>query len=352
MNEHHIKTLRIENFKSIKEMDLECSRINVFVGKPNVGKSNILEALGMYGLGFNSLDSKTFLSDIVRYEELQDIFHFENSDKPMTVSSNLGHLRAFLKNPDCLTFFYGKDDEMLNWQNGNIDSFYDNENAAHFNVISNAKDAHRDEAISALSKLKLVRKYTFAQLNGTQKANGFSLIPPYGKNLVSVIKTNKALREEIGQAIKAHELEFVINMSHDEVKIQRKVIDGMTYTLPYRLTASTFQRMIFHYAAVLSNKNSVLLFEEPESHAYPPYVSDLAYKIIDSETNQFFITTHSPYILTTLMENVPMEDLSIFVITYKDYKSRVHKLNDQDFSDIFNNGVDLFFNLRWFDDDA
>lgn len=46
-NENHIKTLEIQNFKSIKHLKIDCNRINVFVGKPNVGKSNILEGLSL-----------------------------------------------------------------------------------------------------------------------------------------------------------------------------------------------------------------------------------------------------------------------------------------------------------------
>lgn len=35
-------TLRIQHFNSIKDLTLECERINVFIGKPNAGKSDIL----------------------------------------------------------------------------------------------------------------------------------------------------------------------------------------------------------------------------------------------------------------------------------------------------------------------
>ena len=40
------KIIEIKRFKSIKHIVLkECKRINLLIGKPNVGKSNILEAL-------------------------------------------------------------------------------------------------------------------------------------------------------------------------------------------------------------------------------------------------------------------------------------------------------------------
>ena len=42
------KNLEIKNFKSIKELKLNTKKVNLLIGKPNVGKSNILEALGLF----------------------------------------------------------------------------------------------------------------------------------------------------------------------------------------------------------------------------------------------------------------------------------------------------------------
>ena len=38
--------LEIKNFKSVEHLELSCRRVNVLIGEPNTGKSNILEALG------------------------------------------------------------------------------------------------------------------------------------------------------------------------------------------------------------------------------------------------------------------------------------------------------------------
>jgi AAA15 family ATPase/GTPase len=42
-----IEELEIVNFKSIKNLRLRCKRVNLLIGEPNTGKSNILEALGL-----------------------------------------------------------------------------------------------------------------------------------------------------------------------------------------------------------------------------------------------------------------------------------------------------------------
>jgi len=40
----------VRNFKSIKETKLDLARINVLIGPPNSGKSNLLEAIYLYGI--------------------------------------------------------------------------------------------------------------------------------------------------------------------------------------------------------------------------------------------------------------------------------------------------------------
>ena len=45
--------IEIKNFKSVKHVVLKnCKRINLLIGKPNVGKSNILEALSAFSLPY------------------------------------------------------------------------------------------------------------------------------------------------------------------------------------------------------------------------------------------------------------------------------------------------------------
>jgi AAA15 family ATPase/GTPase len=46
--------------------------VNVFIGKPNVGKSNILEGLGLLGAGFSV---GNFLQGFARYNEIRHLFN-------------------------------------------------------------------------------------------------------------------------------------------------------------------------------------------------------------------------------------------------------------------------------------
>jgi hypothetical protein len=68
-----IEKLAIKNFKSIKELDIDCRRINLFIGEPNTGKSNILETLGIMSWHGNSAQ-KVKLNRFLRFEDIQNLF--------------------------------------------------------------------------------------------------------------------------------------------------------------------------------------------------------------------------------------------------------------------------------------
>ncbi|NJK86128.1 MAG: ATP-binding protein [Bacteroidales bacterium] len=76
-----------------------------------------------------------------------------------------------------------------------------------------------------------------------------------------------------------------------------KLIEDELYSYPYFTLSETLQRIIFYSTAIKSNKDSVILFDEPESNTFPFYTKYLAELIALDKTNQFFITTHNPYLL-------------------------------------------------------
>jgi len=48
-----LRHIHIENFKSVKRIEIDnFSRINLFIGRPNVGKSNIIEALSLFSIPY------------------------------------------------------------------------------------------------------------------------------------------------------------------------------------------------------------------------------------------------------------------------------------------------------------
>jgi len=68
-----ISNIEILNFKSIRHCSLsDCRRINLFIGRPNVGKSNILEALSMFTLPY--MGNKAKLSSLIRVKNPAELY--------------------------------------------------------------------------------------------------------------------------------------------------------------------------------------------------------------------------------------------------------------------------------------
>ena len=129
--------------------------------------------------------------------------------------------------------------------------------------------------------------------------------------------------------------------------------DGITYSYPYSSVADTLQRIIFYLAAIESNDDAVLLFEEPEAHSFPVYVSKLARRIVESTNNQFFIDTHSPYLVDGILEDMLTDDaqagdLAVFAAYYEDHQTKVHQLSDEEIRSIRNDSIDVFYNMKRF----
>ncbi len=76
-----VDDIYIQNFKSINSLTISgCKRINLLIGRPNVGKSNILEALSLFSILLN--ESKTdYLSALVRVENEPELFHIGDYER-------------------------------------------------------------------------------------------------------------------------------------------------------------------------------------------------------------------------------------------------------------------------------
>ena len=335
-----IKNLHIKNFKSVRDLSLECDRINIFIGKPNAGKSNILEAISLLGAGYSK---DRFMEGFIRYKSPVQMFSNFDYSNPIEVETNL--LSAQIR-------------ESEYYKNFQFSSFVSNQDQSN-----NFKEENKHIPISSIDihisingsmtikKLNgepfysPIKKYEFKPINGTQE-NRFFLNPPHGDNFYFIARSYPNLLEEISRFLAPNGLELLLD---EETKrpmvVQRNKASLLSF--PMHLVPDTFQRYIFHLAAIMSNHDSVLLFEEPESHSYPPYVYQLAQHILqDDRNNQYFLTTHNPYLLTPILEET--KDVALFVTWFEDYQTHARRLSEEEIGNILNYGMDVFLNLKHF----
>ena len=70
--------------------------------------------------------------------------------------------------------------------------------------------------------------------------------------------------------------------------------------------------------------------------------------IAKDESNQFFLTTHDPYFVISIIEKAKKDDVGIFIVYYEDYQTKVKKLSKNQIETALKYDYDLFFNLEKF----
>jgi hypothetical protein len=222
----------IKNFKSIKDLHLDCKRVNVFIGKPNVGKSNILEGLGLLGASY---DDKKYLSGAVRYETLINLFY--DADTSNRIEIRTDNLKAEVNRINVLKI---EDSFELAWTkkktHGRI--FYLTSKGQWGASLENTTN---DDDLEYQNSP--VRKYDFFSLATFSNSFGNYLLPPYGWNLYEVVKRNQSLFDEFYNLFSDQQLEFILSESKRSFVLQKKegstVIQHDFFSIPSGGSCST-----------------------------------------------------------------------------------------------------------------
>ena len=321
-----ITKLSVSNFKSIRQLDIECKKVNLFIGEPNTGKSNILEALGF--IGWLGQPGDIPLGDSVRFQTMRDLFYDQLLDQDIVV-------RASTTDKS-----YPKLDVALKHDKS---KFLFLERGSPFRVVT--YEGKAEEAVMGSTKLARIKLFRFKTLDRYDSKQSDSLRPPNGDNLFSVVISSKSLRETMKEFFRKYGLKLVMK-PHENVFELQKEVDDLVFSYPYTLTSDTLRRIIFYTVAIASNKESVLVFEEPESHAFPYYTKYLGERIALDQTNQFFIATHNPYLLSAVIEKARKKDVQVFITYFKDFQTHVKPLIANQLSELME--ADPFFNLDRF----
>lgn len=322
-----IDQIRIENFKSLKDTTLnDCRTYNLLLGRPNVGKSNILEALSIFSVPY-LLPEKRELNDMLRYQHsIGELFFDGNVSQPITVQAG-----------DYKTTLTSVDNTKLGWtiaRKGNLEML----------TISGGKIVSRKTADNAYPPFK---RYIFRKLDKFSNADLPFLLPIAGENLMQIIQNSTTLTAEISGIAAEYGLQLLFDASTREIKFQKQLNENTVFSIPFFSISDTLQRLIFYKAAIGSNRGSVILLEEIEAHAYPPFISKITSSILENNDNQYFITTHSPYVLNDFLEHHD-KDLAIYLVDLQEGLTTVRRLSEAEVEEVYNDGIDLFFNSEIF----
>jgi len=297
-----IKDVAIRNFKSLREVGIgDCRRVNLFIGGMGSGKTNLLEALSLFAVDRAYSDFFTF----VRYEcgkkNLFSLFFDGDGSRPIEVTVN--------GNTEMLGKLDFREEEYRLDFSSEFASFTVPGNDT---VVGNWKLRETAPGGGYLSEVKRygygISPYNLVSYMDKSIPDGFHL--NYLRGFPEVAEEIRGLFKEFAGA----ELYYNVGDEHYFLFKWMKD-DGSAFVMPYKNAPESLLRLVFYKMAMKINKNSILLFEEPETGLGSECLKRLAADMgsIEECGNQLFATTKSYFLVEELWGRLGEEGMSVYL---------------------------------------
>jgi len=333
-----ITALGIDRFKSIRSLALQCKKVNVFIGAPDTGKTNILEALHFIcclGWGLGVGPSLRLRGDL----GFEPLFYRQFLDEPIQIRLQSGPPFLFPSAPPdiLVTASIIGEQRLLDVKTG------------HRNQVVNLGFSSAGRFVD----LDWVRSYIYSRSEdwsySTAGLHGAEVITPHsGSNLIYIARHKKEVHEFLLEMVSSLNMKLMFDSPQKAYRLlEVRGEEFLAYNLD--LLSDTAKRLFFYKAILLTCQNAALVLDEPDVFAFPPYPKALGEMIADDETNQFFLTTHNPYFLTSLVSKTLTENIAVFICHRDSNGDTVVKLlSAHDLSRVLDFGSSVFFNLDEF----
>lgn len=325
---------KIKNFKAFDDFNLQnLKKVNIFVGKPNTGKTSILEALSLF-LAKNPYMLVLLLSE-------RNILNDEDCFQSLFFDYKTNNYISLISNNDTVAIRI-KDDEK------SIVAFTDNDfvadrvaNGLEFKIKQNSKNTQFDDAgyISFYNeqnslKLKYKRENEIDSLNKLEFIFNFKnkrYQDRFIKDISSILQAKD--QEKMLQKKMQHfssNIDGLKFLNNNKLVVRQKKLQ---HDIDFRLLGQGFQTYIFILVAILAGKKYILI-DEIENGLHFESIDLLLESILNSpKDTQFFITTHNEEILQRLAskigeKNKKTEDIAVFNI----YHNKEQKLEAVQYS--------------------
>ncbi|MHA1819583.1 MAG: AAA family ATPase [Promethearchaeota archaeon] len=355
-----INNVHFENFKIFKNISFSPNLINIFIGPPNSGKTCLIEGLSLFG--FLNHNIKCGLGELIRFHSYRDLFYEKDIKDKMLLELNF-----------------------INKQGDNTPESYNIESELHKNEInfyytlrkSKLNSKSTPESKSQETSSLNPQKYKFLSVDVNLKQNNFNSIRseiinkdypkicpikfkkikkfrrsyisglnlPYGDNLLEFLDNNHGFLEYTATILDSFGLKLRIDEEDYQLKYEFMKDDFYIRAFDYWLLPESVQRFILYALAVQYFRDSIILLEAPESRLFPIYIRKLAELIARNDSNQYFITTHNPYFISIILDNVSIKNVNIYWMEYDKEKGSpsIKKLTDDEMKEIKILDYDIFY---------
>ena len=348
-----MKHLIIHNLGPLKEADVELKHINVIIGSQSSGKSCVLKT-ACYCTWVEKRIELTQTSDFFAKDgnflkELERFHKLKGYIKPDTFISYESDYMAFSYDNATNTFKFEWKEGRWNYRRSKVTyipaernlvaaipnwfqvKFADDNNRDFMADWETARQATQEDITvlnlgvsyhyDANTKSDRVKVSDDVTLDFTNTSSGLQSVIPLFVHLSHITK------------IRHDRIESFANLQENSILLAK--LDEEDKKDVYTNYVHTHHCDIF--------------LEEPEANLFPPTQSNLVEWLLNKtkgdHSSNLFIATHSPYILNAFMEK-PDIDMALLYTRATDGLMMVKVATEQDFQDIYDYGVDVFFNIE------
>lgn len=381
-----MKRLLIKNFGPIKEANLTLGQVNVITGMQSSGKSCVLKTacycswvekrleltqkVNGFGKGSAFIDIMadyykmvSYIQDntYIEYETRHLKFSYDHSSKTFKMAwkskrweykrpkvsyipadrnlvaaipgwSSLsmdGNMIEFMSDWDKARRFVKREENFLDL---GMSYSYDSMSNSDKIQLENGKPLMLRESSSGVQSLLPMYVHLDYLVNGQYKDRNGKISydqKEERKNLLSTIYNKFKSKEEA---------------AHSETV----TIEGYDYNFVSKEEAERFSSM---YRKYINVDHSEIFLEEPEDNLFPPTQCKFVNWLLDAieqHNDMLFIATHSPYVLNQLIKVSPEGMNVLFTYPSNDAERSycVRQLSEEEIHEIYDNGVDMFFNFE------
>ena len=328
-----IKKLKIKNYKSLKDVELELDKFNVLIGPNASGKSNLLDCL-------------TFISEIAKGDidgSLRGRGGYERvvfSGKKENIELSIN----FMLDNEASQYFIsisekGIDEERLSI--GDVEVI-----DRHLNDIKKRLDTGDFENVNVGTWIAAIyyyspqnkeyltswRSYNFitSEMRRTYPARKKLVLDKNGGNLAQVLlslhnerpKIFDEIENMLEQAIPQID-ELLTPLTDDGLSYVSIKEKGFDSPFDYFQVSDGTLRLLAYITAITAIEPKLICFEEPENFIHPR-LFELLVEILKKSDKQIIISTHSPY----LVDWVEPED--VIIVEKKDKETVTNRIKDED----------------------
>jgi len=342
-------SIKIHNFRSVKEVKFSPENYAVLVGANNAGKSNTLTALRIFyedEIKFNDkIDFPKFQTEDeeswIEIEYLLNDDEFRNLEEKYKNPGNILKVRKYLKSEDQekvkvdQSNIYGYENNILSEK-----LFYDAKNISQAKlgtVIYIPEVITTDETLKLTGPSPLRDIITFVMKKVVKTSESFESLNKDFEEFNKKFREEESkegfslnkLREEINDSLKEWEIE--INLNINPIKTEGIIKNLVSYhaidknfdrEIDIKCLGQGLQRHLIYTLIKLSSRYTekktykkkefspeltMILFEEPEAFLHPSqqeFLNTSLRLLSKEEDQQIIVTTHSPIFVSKNIEDI------------------------------------------------